>query len=425
MTCPCTTTATRARLRAPSFQTSLTPPRRQYFALLGVGTPPQSFTVLCDTGSPVTWVPGASWCSSRRGCDGKHGFNSSASASGVPANLSVAVQYGDGSSVEGSLWWESVRLGGLTVPGAPVALLGPASTTPADDVVDGLLGLGLSSVVPPGVVATAYAQGLLPAPVFSFWLNPHALQPADGGLLVLGGVDAAQAAGPLLWAPVTDTTLGGWPVALAGVFVGAASPPVPVACGPGAPPCVAAVDTGTSLILGPPQAVAAIYAAINAALQAARARRGVARRLVDWGRGSRCGALAAQLPPVSFGLGGGVLTLDAWQYLRQDARGALACTAVFAAVELPAQPGGPSWLLGDAFLSAFTTVFDAQQRAVGFAPALPPPRVTSGQVWAVRAAGVRLLALAAAVALAYSFTAEAERVAERRERAALVSRRDG
>ena len=375
---------------------------------MGVGTPPQSFTVLCDTGSPVTWVPNAVWCGSRRGCDGHRGFTASESASSQPDNLTVAVSYGDGSSVTGVYMLEAVTLAGFTVPDAPVALLDAGSSTPASGVFDGLLGLGLSSAVPTGVVAVAAAAGLLPAPVFSFWLNPDPLQPAAGGELLLGAANDAQAAGPRVWANITSAELGGWPVALAGVWVGDA--PLAIACGPTQPPCVAAVDTGTSLILGPPADIAAIYAAINAAVRASRV---LTRRWRFWpgtgdGAGGDCAAAAAHMPAISLGLANATLTLTPWQYLRRDARGALTCQAGFAAVSLPVNaPGAPTWLLGDVFLGAYTSVFDIGNAAVGFAPALPPPRVTTRQVWAARTVASRLALLAALAAVAYALAVDA------------------
>jgi hypothetical protein len=395
--------------------------RRQYYGLLGIGTPPQQFTVLCDTGSPVTWVPSAAWCGTRRGCDGHRGFNASASSSVVPDNMTVTVTYGDGSSVQGGFVLDTVSLGGLAVARQAVALVAADSSTPALGVFDGLLGLGLATSVPPGVVASAAAQGLIAAPVFSFWLNPDPLQPAAGGELLLGGVDDAQAAGPRVWANITSAAMGGWPVALEGVWVGAdgaddgggsseqatsdggTAPPPAIACGPGQPPCVAAVDTGTSLVLGPPAAIARIYDAINGAVRAAR----TGKRRWRGGPGD-CSDAAALMPVVSFGVAGTRLQLTPHQYLRRDARGVLTCEAGFAAVSLPqVVPGAPNWLLGDVFLGAYTTVFDAANASVGFAPATPPPHVTARQRWAARIILSRLAVIVVALALAYVLAAEA------------------
>jgi cathepsin D len=389
--------------------------------VLGIGTPPQWFTVLCDTGSPVTWVPSATWCDTRRGCDGHRGFNASASSTVVADNLTVTVQYGDGTQVAGGFVLDTVSAGGVAVSRQALALVAASSSTPSTGVFDGLLGLGLSTLVPPGLVANAAAQGLLAAPLFSVWLNPDELQPDNGGELLLGGVDETQAVGPRVWANLTSTNMGSWPIALEGVWVGgdalALGAPASagggggdngtlVACGPGGPGCIVAIDTGTSLVLGPPPAIAALYAALNAAVLQARGRSSAR----FWRAGPNdCTAVAALMPAVSFGVAGTRLTLSPWQYLRRDARGALTCQAGFAAVSLPqSTPGAPSWLLGDVFLGAYTAVFDARYGgAVGLAAAVPPPRITTRQAFLLRLLLSRALVLLVAAALSYVLLVEA------------------
>ena len=356
----------------------------QYYTVMGYGTPVQWFTVLADTGSPVTWLPSEAWCASNGGCAGHNGFAPAASSTAVAQASTVDVAYGDGSSVEGGYVSDVLTLASLQVTGVSVALIS-AGSAPSGGVFDGLLGLGLATGVPPSVVQLAVQQGLIAAPVFSFWLNPDPLQPQDGGELALGGA-AVQAGAPLVWANVSSRELGGWPVPMAGIWVGGEL----LGCVHG---CVAGIDTGTSLIMGPPDEVNAIYAAINAALRAAGGARG------------DCVLAARRMPLLSFGLGGAQLVLRPDQYLRRTQDGVLSCEAALAPITFEDVPAGyPTWLLGDAFLGAYATTFDVAAGSVGFAVAAPPPVVTKGQLWVVALLLCRIGLVALALVLVYVLT---------------------
>lgn len=70
---------------------------------------------------------------------------------------------------------------------------------------DGILGLGFKEIAVDDVTPVWYNmldQGLVPEPVFSFWLNRNAVD-SNGGELVFGGVDPNHYEGNHTYVPVT------------------------------------------------------------------------------------------------------------------------------------------------------------------------------------------------------------------------------
>lgn len=70
----------------------------QYIGVMGIGSPPQNFTFLFDTGSDVLWIP-KSGCVGQ--CSSKQ-FNPSASTTYNPGGYDLTLDYGSGSNVFGN-----------------------------------------------------------------------------------------------------------------------------------------------------------------------------------------------------------------------------------------------------------------------------------------------------------------------------------
>lgn len=142
--------------------------------------------------------------------------------------------------------------------------------------------IAIDKVLPP--FQSAIEQGLLPEPVFSFWLNPNLTKEGGeeevGGELILGGVDPDHYTGERTWLPVTRR--GFWQFDMGGLYLGSVSPTInssgedrsslqeqeeeeevgkSMGCKRG---CQAIADTGTSLLVGPINEIAAINKAIGA-----------------------------------------------------------------------------------------------------------------------------------------------------------------
>lgn len=70
------------------------PDEMAYFGPMQIGTPPQNFTIIFDTGSSDFWVPSAS-CRAQA-CRGKKVYRSSASSSYKSLDRKFSIQYGTG-----------------------------------------------------------------------------------------------------------------------------------------------------------------------------------------------------------------------------------------------------------------------------------------------------------------------------------------
>ncbi|XP_022379895.1 napsin-A [Enhydra lutris kenyoni] len=310
----------------------------QYYGEIGLGTPPQNFSVVFDTGSSNLWVPSIRCHFLSLPCWFHHRFNSKASSSFQPNGTKFAIQYGTG-KLDGILSEDKLTIGGIK--GASV-IFGEALWEPSLVFTfahfDGILGLGFPILAVGGVrppLDTLVDEGLLDKPIFSFYLNrdPKA---ADGGELVLGGSDPAHYIPPLTFLPVTIPAY--WQIHMERVNVGTGL----TLCAQG---CAAILDTGTSLITGPTEEIQALHAAIG----------GVSLLLGEYL--IQCSKIPT-LPPVSFLLGGVWFNLTAQDYVIQIARGGVRlCLSGFQALDMP-PPAEPLWILGDVFLRTYVAVFD-------------------------------------------------------------------
>jgi len=321
----------------------------QYYGPITIGTPPQPFKVVYDTGSSNLWVPSKNCVAIA--CLLHSKYDSSKSSTYKANGTAFEIQYGSG-SMKGFVSQDSVSVGTLTVANQ---LFAEATAEPgiAFDLAkfDGILGLGFDSIsvnsLPP-VFDNMVEQGLSTG-LFSVWLSKNA-QGTNGGELMFGGIDTKYYTGSINYIPLTSETY--WQFTMDDVKLNSTS----LGFCPGGS-CKVICDTGTSLIAGPTASINAL----NTKLGAITVR----------GEGvfPSCNVIST-LPNVDIIIKGTTYTLTPKDYVLQITTfGKTECLSGFMGIDIPA-PIGPLWILGDVFISTYYTVFDKTNSQVGFATAV-------------------------------------------------------
>ncbi|XP_061367247.1 aspartic proteinase-like [Gastrolobium bilobum] len=229
----------------------------QYYGEIGIGTPPQNFNVIFDTGSSNLWVP-SSKCYFSLACYTHNWFKSKKSKTYAKNGTHCKITYGSG-AISGFFSQDNVKVGNVVVKNQDfIEATREGSLSFVLAKFDGLLGLGFQEISVENAVPVWYnmvEQDLVSEKAFSFWLNgdPKA---KNGGELVFGGSDPKHFKGSHTYVPVTKK--GYWQIEMGDFFIGGFSTGV---CEGG---CAAIVDSGTSLLAGPTTVVTEINHAIGA-----------------------------------------------------------------------------------------------------------------------------------------------------------------
>ncbi|GLB45046.1 putative peptidase A1 family protein [Lyophyllum shimeji] len=232
-----------------------------YFATVNIGTPPQPFNVILDTGSSDLWVADSSCRTCSRTTptfDGTKSTSLLLSASGTN------IRYGSG-EVAGQIGTETVSMGGFTVTQQTFLAVTDLTNGLLDGSVSGIMGLAFSTIA--STQSTPFWQtlatnGQLTNPEMSFWMtrfrnDPTATEEEPGGVFTLGGTNSSLFTGDIEFLDMPVKTPSFWLLSLSAVTVQGRN--VPISTGPAS---LAAIDTGTTLIGGPTNDVKAIWAAV-------------------------------------------------------------------------------------------------------------------------------------------------------------------
>ncbi|KAF9053233.1 aspartic peptidase domain-containing protein [Panaeolus papilionaceus] len=368
-----------------------------YIASISIGTPPQPFHVILDTGSSDLWVVGKA-CQTCKSTTLVYDNSRSSSFNSISAGISL--QYGSG-SVAGSVSSDTVSMGGFTVKNQVFVTAAQTSSGLLEGTVSGLAGLAFNTIAKTQAIPfwQALVNGAqLSSPEMSFWFARvnDATGPDDerpGGVFTLGGTNSSLFSGNIEFYNLA-TQPAFWMLSVKAVTVQGQSISVPTGNA-----ALAAIDTGTTLIGGPSDDVAAIWAAVPGSAPSQRLP-------------GHFTFPCSTSVEITFSFGG-----KAWAINSQDmnlgpesVRDINMCAGAIFDLTLGsnvvAGPGVPSWVIGDTFLKNVYSVFRATPPSVGFAElsvtaggTTPSPIVGSGSL--NHSSGTRMAVSLMSLALAF------------------------
>ncbi|KAJ9148605.1 Asp-domain-containing protein [Pleurostoma richardsiae] len=314
----------------------------QYFSEIDIGTPPQTFKVVLDTGSSNLWVPSQS-CGSIA-CYLHQKYDSSSSSTYKKNGTSFEIRYGSG-SLSGFVSQDVVSIGDIKIKSQDFA---EATSEPglafAFGRFDGILGLGFDRISVNGIVPPFYNmlnQKLIDEPVFAFYLG-DTNDEGDESEAVFGGVDKDHYTGKITTIPLRRKAY--WEVDFDAISLGDETAELENTG--------VILDTGTSLIALPTN----LAEMMNKEIGAKKGFNGQYSVECD---------KRDELPDVTFTLGGYNFSITPYDYIL-EMQGS--CISTFMGMDFP-EPVGPLAILGDAFLRPWYSIYDLGSGTVGIAKA--------------------------------------------------------
>jgi hypothetical protein len=302
----------------------------QYYGPITIGTPPQKFNVIFDTGSSNLWVPSKT---AFMPFNLHNKYDSTKSSTYVKNGTTFAIQYGSG-SLTGFVSQDSVTIGSATVKNQ---LFAEATKEPGlafkVGKFDGILGMAFQAIAVDGM-QPAWYSAVGDAKLFGVYLGGTS---GVGGEMTFGGTDSNHYTGDLTYVPVSRAKY--WQITVDSFSVGNLSK------------VEAIVDTGTSLLVAPPDVVSAFGKKIGATLVLGK----------EWT--IDCSKVAG-LPDLEITIGGKPFNLKGDEYTLNVSG---QCLLGMLGMDLSRE--GLSLILGDVFIRKYYTVFDQGQTRVGFATA--------------------------------------------------------
>jgi hypothetical protein len=343
----------------------------EYYGQVIVGSPPQKFMVVFDTGSGNLLLPSKECVD--EACTSHKRFDSALSATAM--QVAYADQPSTPVASDGSRDVVTITFGTGEMSGVYIRdniCLGSgdiccqadfvAATEESDEPFslvpfDGILGLSLPQMAEGpafSVIDRLVETGVLHQGLFGVFFGNDGEQSE----ITFGMYKKEQMATELFWAPVTIP--GYWQVAMDDITLDNNN----LGLCSGEHRCQVAVDTGTSLLAGPSEVVSVLVEKLQVA--------------------DDCSNLAS-LPDLGFIVGDHILNLKAEDYVSETSE---RCSVGLMSLDIP-PPKGPLFIFGDPFLRKYYTVYDRQNMRVGFALAKHKPEPHGAALLAMQARHTR------------------------------------
>ncbi|GFO15497.1 cathepsin d [Plakobranchus ocellatus] len=322
-----------------------------YYGPISIGTPDKELNVTFDTGSSLTWVHSAHCPLQNILCPNQRRYDKTSSTTYRKNGKPFIVQYGSG-GVAGLYSQDSITVADLTVQNQTFgeAILEPYNVF-EDAPCSGIMGLGFPDIEEePTVFDNMVSQEILPAPVFSFYLNRIETDSPDS-VLTLGGTNSDFYTGEFTFVDISESDQWQFKMDRVQLF-NRAGIVYPEGCG-------AVVDSGTSLIIGPEDQVDFL----NRELGGSPIPEFPRMYSVD------CSTVP-YLPDIEFVVKGKELALSSKYYIvrmQLSEEEEPICMIGLISDEKMEELQAGFWVLGTLFMRAFYTQFDKGNSRIGFA----------------------------------------------------------
>lgn len=171
----------------------------ELYGKITIGTPPQEFTMIFDTGSSNFWIPIS-------GESGTRYFRPKKSSTFERVKGQISLQYGTG-AVAGKLGMDTVDVAGLTVENVIFAQVNHIEGINSPNF-DGLIGMAFPKLAAdnvPTFFQQLIKEKLIEDASFSLYISPNS------SAIILGGIEPKYAKSEFRYFPVTPT--GYWSAA--------------------------------------------------------------------------------------------------------------------------------------------------------------------------------------------------------------------